>query len=199
MSLAGLKVAVDVQHIYRDGPHAKDRGAQYALDGGAKLWEADCARHYADALIAYLQAAGATTWTNDPIGARLVGPYERRQRTAMALGANLYLACHVNAGGGRYPMCMYTTPGSRPASLAIVAALGGLPELQLGRVVALGDTERGAVCVRQFTTGPGVLLEPLFGDYRGHQGLLNSAGLELVGRTIGSGVAAWWTATHGAV
>jgi N-acetylmuramoyl-L-alanine amidase len=196
---AGLRVVVDVQHLYRDGRHQNDRGTVYHLTGGGAVAEADCARHYADALVVALRAMGAIAWTNDPAGARLVGPYERRQKTANELGANLYLAAHLNAGGGGYALTEFlsASPFRARAMLygrAIVTELErAFPEaVRSGTVRDLSLVDRGAVCIRAFTGGPAIILEPLFGDHPRHQWLLTLASLEALGQAIARGVAEAW-------
>lgn len=191
--LAGLRVAVDVQHAYRSGVHALDRGSVYRLADGTKRLESDLAAEYARALCAAMAAGGATVWTSDPTMDLLVGPYSRRQKQATALGANLYLACHVNAGHGSYPVVemMEGTPG-RTMATVIVRELGELPGLINRRVQRLSRLDRGAVCVRGFTAGPSLLLEPFFGDNPTHEWLMDHVGLQAVGQAIARGVAMAW-------
>jgi N-acetylmuramoyl-L-alanine amidase len=192
--LEGLKAVVDVQHIYRSGIHRWDRGTVYRLATGGKVNEADCAVHYAQTLAAQLRSWGALVWSNEPKSGILVGPYATRQIAATALGANLYLACHLNAGRGTYALVEYMDGGLGAAvGKAITSELANsLPEVDSGKVVVLEPTDRGAVCIRGFTAGPSVILEPLFGDNAVHQRLLSLAGLEMVGLGVARGVATWW-------
>jgi N-acetylmuramoyl-L-alanine amidase len=192
-NLAGLTVAVDVQHAYRTGPHARDRGALFHTPNRTKVYEADCAHLYALALGETLASWGATVISNDPMAGILVGAYGTRQAQAAARGALCYLACHMNAGGGSYARVDIVAPLSRPLAADILAALDeAIPEIKSVNLTTLEPTQHGAVCVRGFTRGPAVLLEPLFGDHPAHQRLLSFEGLALVGRAVARGVAMWW-------
>ena len=76
MVLSGLKVAVDVQHVFRDGEHRNDRGTVFRLADGLKMNEADAASLYAHAIIGAIAEQGAEVLTNDPLRGVLVGSYE---------------------------------------------------------------------------------------------------------------------------
>jgi N-acetylmuramoyl-L-alanine amidase len=192
--LTGFKVVVDVQHLYREGPHAGDRGAVFALRGGGTVTEGECAIHYAQAAVSALRDRGATVHTNNVSAHVLVGPYSRRQSQAMVMGADLYLACHVNAGGGAYAAVEYLDrPECSDVAKAVLSELkGSIPELVLTRTTVLAPGARGAVCLQGFTSGPAVLLEPFFGDWAGHRRLVGLSGLAEVGAAIARGCGAWW-------
>ena len=81
--LAGCRVAVDVQHLYRDGKHAGDRGAIFTLEGGARIAEVQATVLYAQALVEWLRSRGAEVLTNDPVHGIMVGPYSRRTASEM--------------------------------------------------------------------------------------------------------------------
>jgi len=191
--LAGLHVAVDVQHIYRPAKPA-DRGAEFLLATGHKITEAEIATSYAQGLAGWLAARGASVLTNNPATATMVGPYSRRNLEAAKASCDLYLACHVNAGRGSYATVEYMAKSaSRPAAEAIaLALLQDVPEIRSHRLVQLAHGERGAVCIEAFTVAPALLLEPFFGDYAPAQALLAPARLKAVGETIGKGIATWW-------
>jgi N-acetylmuramoyl-L-alanine amidase len=191
--LERVKAVVDVQHLYRDGIHTGDRGSRYRLKDGSTLWEADAALQYAAVIGRELKSLGASVWTNDPHSGILVGPYSRRHQSAMVMGANLYLACHLNAGGGAYASVEYMRlTASEPIAKCVTAELEqSFSEIHRSRTVALAPGDRGAVCVQGFTTGPAIILEPLFGDYADHQGLLTLVGLERVGQAIVRGIVTW--------
>ncbi len=191
--LDGLKVAVDVQHLYREGIHRHDRGSFYRLRAGGSTWETDCSLHYAQALTARLEEQGAHVLTNEVRTAILVGAYSSRQHAAMAWGANAYLACHLNSGGGDYALCEYAEAGDGAAlGGSIVNELVALHGVKSAHVVGLNEGDRGLVCVRAFTSGPAVIVEPLFGDNPDHQWFLSLEGLAMVGELIARGVAGWW-------
>lgn len=202
--LPGLKVAIDVQHLYRVAPNARDRGATFSLADGTTIHEAEAATLYAQALAEYLSARGAAVLVNNPARGSMVGYYSRRNREATLWGAHLYLACHVNAGGGDYSRVEYmrglaasTAVATTAAAHAVNDGLSFLPEVRSRQTVLLRHGDRGAVCIER--CGPWVaalLLEPFFGDNPKHQRLLSTAGLKTVGQLIGQGVAAWWRATR---
>lgn len=204
----GLRVAVDVQHLYR-ASHPNDRGTIFKLVGGTTVAEAALATGYAQALAEHLRARGATVFVNNPATGMLCGYYSTRNRQAAGLGVHAYLACHVNAGRGGYALLEYMDPqapgrGSGPgvvgaARLAnwIGASLDQFPAVLGYRTNALRHGQRGAVCIEG--CGPAVaalVVEPFFGDNPGHQALVSAAGLASVGEVIGQGVASWWGAGH---
>jgi N-acetylmuramoyl-L-alanine amidase len=196
--LAGLVVVVDVQHAYRTGIHAADRGTLYAFSDGTHAEEADLSAHYAARLAADLRAMGASVFTNDPARGKLVGAYLDRQRQATLLSADVYLACHTNAGRGSYAAVEYATvnPG-RGLAMSIASELDRtFFEINNGKAVELVEGERGMVCVRGFTRGPALILEPLFPDNPDHQRLCTHDGLELVGSAIARGIQGWWAASR---
>lgn len=191
--LAGLRVAIDVQHLYRpDRP--RDHGATVRLANGTTITEAELATGYAGHAAAELEARGALVLRNDPARGVLVGHYSSRARAASSWGARVYLACHVNAGGGDYARAYGV--GSRGVQLArdIVLELDRVSRLiDEGQALELRPGERGWVCIAGAVAPTlGILLEPFFLDTPGHRGLVSAAGLGVVGRAIGRSVGAWW-------
>ncbi len=185
-----MLVAVDVQHRYRGGIHAKDRGTRFTLANGGVTWEADAAEGYAAVLADALEAGGFQTMRNDPARGTLIGPYWRRHVQAKAAGAGLYLACHVNAGGGSYGLTEFVA-GTNSGALAngIVAALDrDIAQVLSGHARVMVPGQRGYGCLP--STRGGVLLEPFFGDKPSHQSLFDRSGLALVGTSIARAVAA---------
>jgi hypothetical protein len=202
-ALQGLRVAIDVQHLYRVGLFRNDRGTRFRLADGATIYEAEAATLYAQALAGYLAARGAAVLVNNPALDKLTGYYSSRNREATLWGAHLYLACHVNAGGGTYSRIEYMR--DLPASTGVAASaaaewinggLSYLPELRSGSTALLRHGERGAVCIERCGQWvAALLLEPFFGDSARHRRLLSASGLKTVGDLIGQGVASWWRAT----
>lgn len=198
--ILSLRVAVDVQHLYR--PHLpNDQGSVYRLTDGSTVTEGHAATMYAEAIAAHLRAAGAAVLTNPDLS----GYYSARQRHASEWGAHLYLACHVNAGGGAYALIEHMPVEAMPGLAALDTSdlarrIGlGLSDQVAGiigwRQVELAPGARGRVCVAGFT-GPHALLEPFFGDNPQHQPLLAAPKLKLIGDVIGSAVVNWWQFGH---
>jgi len=195
--LDGLRIAVDVQHLYRANK-PNDRGAVFTLPDHTRTNEADAALIYAAALTSWLRERGASALTNDVARQILVGPYSWRHRAVSEWRAHAYLACHLNAGRGSYSLMehMSLTRGAELAALIGPRLMLAFPGITASKVRALSDKDRGAVCIRGV---PGsiaaVLCEPFFGDWPGHQSLLSAPKLVALGRVIGEAVAEWWL-TH---
>lgn len=199
--LVGLNVAVDVQHLYKPKPHQFDRGTRFVLANGTGIFEAQAATVYASSLVAWSRARGARVLTNDPNNRdhlpQLVGSYPSRNREADKWGADVYLACHVNAGSGHYARTEYLagTGGARLGYRIDMALTGEFQELAGHSEVALSPGQRGCVCIGAFPrTKRAVLLEPFFGDQPRHWPLFSPPELVHLGETIGAGIADWFDA-----
>ena len=194
--LTDLRVAVDVQHLYRVN-RPRDRGAVFRLADGSKITEAHAATLYAQALTQRFRDHGASVLTNDPVRGVLVGYYSTRNRAAGLWGAHVYLACHLNAGGGSYALCeaMSATIGVGLAKHVATGLAEACPGIQFGRTATLHHGERGAVCIERVPASTAaVLLEPFFGDSLPHQYLFAAHQLVRIGETIARSVADWWLA-----
>lgn len=194
--LKALRAVVDVQHLYRFN-HPLDRGTEFVLANGTHTTEASAAVLYAASLVAWLRTAGATVLTNDPMRQVLVGPYSRRNLSALDFGADAYLACHVNAGGGDYGLMEYmsTTTGRALADAIGPRLTAAFPPIRSVTTRALSTTDRGAVCIRLVPGGCATIIcEPFFGDTPAHQGLFAAPELARLGATLGQGIADWWLA-----
>lgn len=195
--LIGLTAAVDVQHLYRES-HPGDQGSMFTDAAGRHTTEASLATVYAIALASWFRARGARVLTNDRAAGTLLGEYWTRNHAAAAWGADVYLACHVNAGGGRYATVEYMngSPGLFLA-LSVLGMLKGVPELNGSHSKALRRGDRGAVCVEGFPAdrGAAVILEPFFGDCPAHRPLWAAPRLVGIAGLIGEGVARWWEGT----
>lgn len=205
--LTGFRVALDVQHLYKaDQPG--DQGSVFAVPivGGplgatTRYTEAHAATLYAQAAASWLAARGAAVLTNDPTHHILVGSYPQRNHAADAWKAHVYLACHVNAGGGRYAAieAMAASPGLglvRPIGLALTGS-SALPEIGEYRAIGLSRGDRGPVCIESFHGGAAALVEPFFGDNAGMRPLLAAGRLQQVGEAIALGLAGWWKVRQG--
>jgi len=199
--MAGARVVVDVQHVYRTGLHARDQGSVYTLPNGSHVAEAALSGTYAAALVAALRARSAAVLTNVPTRGVLVGPYERRNREANAFDAHAYLACHVNAGGGTYGAAEYMVGGGgQPLAQRIgLAVTATFPEVRGWKCVPLMDGQRGAVCIQAVDARRvALILEPFFGDCPAHVSMMGAAALQGLGEAIAAGLSEWWRQTHAA-
>lgn len=189
-SLTGLVVAVDVQHAFKAKP---DRGARFVLPWGAVWYETDASIIYGMGLALWLQSRGASVLHNDARSGFMCGSYEKRALDARA--ADVYLACHVNAGGGSYPLVERRADDVK-ATLLGPYILGALERAYPGvlskpRARSLGPGERGHVCIAG-APQPALILEPFFGDALASAYLLSSPALIELGQTIGEGVSRWF-------
>lgn len=199
-----LRVALDVQHLFRPA-HPNDRGAIFRTSRGTLASEGELALGYTAAARRELERNNALVFTNHPLTVanktpHLVGPYSRRALDAELLEADVYLACHVNAGAGKYARCSSDgwRRGPTLASSIGQAISSEFPMVvTYHQVVALRRGDRGWPCiglVRQPCTA--VLLEPFFGDNPRHLAAIGSpAGLERLGRAVASAVLRWWELT----
>jgi N-acetylmuramoyl-L-alanine amidase len=190
--LTGMKVAVDVQHLYRVN-HPRDQGSEYVMSDGSRLTEAHCTLIYAAALHDFLIGSGAEVLSNNPASRTLVGYYSERNRAAGLWGADLYLACHLNSGDGSYAAVemMAAHRDDRLEAFVGLELVSGFPEILESRAVQLAHGERGAVCIEACAC-PAAILEPFFGDNPRQQGLMSAGRLSEVGQSIGRGVGNWW-------
>jgi N-acetylmuramoyl-L-alanine amidase len=191
--LSSLKVAVDVQHLYkRDAP--RDQGSLYSILGGGKVTEAHCTTIYAGALVAALKGWGAEVLVNDPAHGVFVGSYPVRNAAALHWGARVYLACHLNAGRGSYALVemMAPQPDDHLSTHIVNELIHSTPEILSGhRNLLRRNRDRGAICIEGFPA-LGLILEPFFGDNPVQQALLKAPRLLGIGQAIARGIASWW-------
>jgi hypothetical protein len=195
-----MRVIFDVQHTGRPS-RPGDMGAAYDLDGDGVRneegeREVDMTRAYVAAAVAVLACSGVPADVLDS------GEYGERHRRAdnIARGVNgpvVYVACHVNAGGGRYGLVLRDARSSGGEALArtLAVELRRLPELGDTRASTLSANDRGWACIDGIWQGPanlcGVLLEPFFLDSATHRALTKPAGLARVGGAIAAGCLAF--------
>jgi len=198
-------VILDRQHAGKRATRT-DHGASYDLDGDGVTGEqgereADLTLDYGDELARLLCAAGIDVLRYGWPG--YVGDYHERHAAAVRLARArpndkcLYLALHINAGGGRYALTMYdarSVGGARAAGLIATALDAGLPEVTLGKVIGMVPTTRGWSCIDGIYAGPanlcGVLVEPGFVDAPAHRALWTQDGLGRIAGALFAGVTA---------
>jgi N-acetylmuramoyl-L-alanine amidase len=199
VSLSGLRVVLDVQHLFKVGKEASDRGTLYALGNGTHVYEAQATTAYGAALAAWLKSRGAAVLTNEPKSGILTGDYPARNAAANAWGAHAYLALHVNAGGGDYALAEYMvgSPGQALGAPIGAALCKAFRDIRSARCNPLVAHQRGAVCVEGVDRHvPALILEPFFGDNVRQQALFAPEYLVALGGCIGIGIAYWWQAAR---
>ena len=193
-------VILDRQHAgKRSSPN--DVGATFDLDGDGVRGEAgereiDLTAGYIAAAAVSLRTTGHTVHLIDS------GDYDERHLAAIKIAKAApalrcaYIACHVNAGGGKYGLIEYDVRSIKGAQLADELAFAlGMLEVGRGRTKGLGAADRGWVCIGGIYAGPsnlsGVIYEPFFCDYVGHRPLMSPAGLVRVGHALADGCTGW--------
>ena len=201
-----LIVIWDIQHVGK-ASRPEDRGAIADLNGdgvvGHDEKEASLVGQYVYAGIRVLGVEGVRSWF---VG---WGDYGHRHRMACRLAREfpetqfLYLACHLNAGGGRYALILpdaRSTEGQLAAprvAMAIGTEFSVDPRVR--SATATDWTKNALYTIGGIYDGPrnirGLCVEPLFID--GHRALMTPHDLERLGEAIAAGVIDWWrSATH---
>lgn len=190
-----LLALLDVQHAGRPSRPG---------DLGAQGREVPYVRGYVSATRAALEACGVEVVVLEQ------GEYADRHAAARDLVASrqpdraLYVACHLNAGGGDYGLVLHDSrsrSGQRAAE-TVAWRLGQALCPPLRRVVTSWTSAEPSApyprawgCLRGIYQGPaslcGILVEPLFLDQAAHDSLTTPTGLARVGAALGSGIAAY--------
>ena len=198
-------VYLDRQHSGKPGRKAGDRGAAVDLDGDGTIGiderEAMLTARYLLACEAALLEAGHTVI---PISD---GWYsERHSRVNRYAGGfdcpQVYVAAHLNAGGGDYGAVFYdhrsrSGPGlaSRIARQIRMVA----PEINGVKTIAAkpDDWTRAAFGTIGGVVQPlAICFEPCFMDQPSHADLLTREGLASIGRSLAAGIIAWAETTE---
>lgn len=168
-------IALDPQHINKPS-HPLDRGAAFDIDGDGVVRREE---HEVDLVLQYVGATRRLLEHNRiPVIDGFSGAYSARNRHADDVGAGLYLACHMNAGGGSYGLVGVdhrSRAGSpaRQVAQQLQVAWGELLgiEVQIIELTPTGNrAQRNGFATIRRRRGPALLLEPLFMD--GHASLL---------------------------
>jgi hypothetical protein len=201
-----LGIILDIQHAGRKS-RPTDLGASADLDGDGVI-ERD--EHEARLTPLYAMACQALAARDGVKVLRIDGgEYSARHRMAVDLAASdpsrrwLYVACHLNAGGGNYGLVIAdqrSTQG-RNAAREVAEALEALPELT--RTIAGVTAAEGSDWPRAWGTisgigAPGtprniagICFEPCFMDQPSHRPLLTAEGLTRIGEALYRGAVAW--------
>lgn len=123
------------------------------------------------------------------------GQYAERHARAKAYRGTVYVACHLNAGGGDYGLVCYDHRSTRGRELAglIASALGQqCPELRRTIARAASETEwtNAYRCIAGVYDGTptGICYEPAFLDTPAHRPLLTESGLVRMGLALADGI-----------
>lgn len=196
---------LDIQHTGK--PHVRDRGAGFDIDGDGVVegheYEALLTPVYAGAAEDYANAKGHET------AILLHGKYSDRHARANAMARArphdwcLYVACHLNAGGGDYGLVLHDERSGlgRGAAKDIVEAMRPYWTANGVRTLAPQETAyEHPLWPRPYRTisgiyeGPGnitgLCFEPLFIDSHAHM-LRGNAHLEQIGVHLAKGFDAW--------
>jgi hypothetical protein len=150
-------VVLDRQHAGKPG--SKDQGAVFA-DGTT---EAGHALRYIEAAVPLLE--------HSEVDVHVItsGSYPDRNKFGNSVRCALYVACHVNAGGGEYALTEHSIDsGPVKSSAAAAMALLRASDDELGQKAVgpwpLKSGQRGHVCIGA-CTGPAVIYEPYFVEH----------------------------------
>jgi N-acetylmuramoyl-L-alanine amidase len=152
------RIGIDVQHCGKPGKPF-DRGATY---GGYQ--EADLVLKYATLTFQELTDKGYEAFLITS------GSYAERHAWVNKHGIDLYLACHLNAGGGRYSLVEYCwNAGHKTREIAKIMAdnFKTILGTSAAKVWEISKDGRGATCLKN-TRPSALLLEPLFIDNDKH-------------------------------
>jgi len=152
------RIAIDVQHMGKPNKPA-DRGASHG-----SYQEADLVLKYATLAFQELTAKGYEAFLITS------GTYAERHEWINRHGIDLYLACHLNAGGGRYSLVEhYYNAGQRTRKIAGIMAenFKAILGTSAAKVWEIPKDGRGAACLKN-TRPSALLLEPLFIDNERH-------------------------------
>lgn len=211
-----MMVVLDRQHAGKPG---RGPGSGRPEDMGATMRRPPLpAWHEADLTLRYIEAARDALLLHDGIEVRIIDPltngprlsYGARQEMAkwwarkdagMLLDAPVpvvYVACHLNAGGGDYGMVGHDPRSSTGRDIARYVADQVEWRLPVSRcrVEALeGRWARGLSCIEGIYSGPaniaGILYEPLFLDHPRHTAAIEAEGLRWAGLALASGLLGW--------
>lgn len=146
-------------------------------------------------------------WTLRKLGHRVVtisdGPYNNRHKRANDFfaresGACIYLAGHLNAGGGDYGALFHDHRSAMGAAASEFLAyhlmkVEGIGEVKVVESRPTDWTKNAFHTIDGVYTGRGcgVCLEPFFIDCKQHAHLMGDDGLDMIGNAIAKGVDGW--------
>lgn len=124
------------------------------------------------------------------------GQYAERHERVNRYKARVYVALHVNAGGGKYGLVVHDHRSARGAVLGddvatrLRAACPELTKVTVEPGMPGTWTENAYRCIAG-VAAVAVCFEPYFIDQLAHAPLMTEAGLVRVGRALADGIDAW--------
>ena len=194
-------IFLDRQHTGKPGRKASDRGAEADLDGDGKVEV-----HEREAMLTpkyLLHAEERLIELGHDVITLSDGWYsERHDRvnrySERVSGSKIYIAAHLNAGGGNYGALFYDSRSSSGAKLGQEIALKmkhTCPELEGGiKVIPAkpGDwTVHALNTIRGVGSPVALCFEPCFIDNDTHRYMLTDEGLSRIGVALADGIDEW--------
>jgi len=194
-------IFLDRQHAGKPGRKVGDRGAQADLDGDGKIEV-----HEREAMLTPSYLLHAETRLLE-LGHDVItlsdGWYSERHARVNRYsdaysGAKVYIAAHLNAGGGNYGALFYDARSYVGPKLSQHIALklkAACPEIEGGIKIfpaKSNDWTRHALNTIGNVGSPvAICFEPCFIDTDSHQVLLTKEGLAKLGKALADGIHAW--------
>jgi N-acetylmuramoyl-L-alanine amidase len=191
-------IYIDVQHIGKPN-RTRDMGA--SIGDAPEQTEAYWTSLYAFYMEMHLRSLGYAVFRLSD------GTYRSRHErvnlyedTIAGDGPSVYIACHINAGGGRgsYGAMFYdyrSTNGSNLAD-AISETMQALPHLATVKKIPAdpSDWTRNAYHTIKGVNRPvSICAEPFFIDNELHQEYMTLDMIKLIGREMANGIHLWYT------
>jgi N-acetylmuramoyl-L-alanine amidase len=155
-----MRIVLDIGHIFKiSAPH--DEGAVFG-----NLIERKLAAQYA--ITAKYLLRNHSVFMTDPTQGILVGDYHTRITWANNNKIDLYVACHINAGGGKYGLVEITDDGHKKSKTVADEACKQMQTF-LGydqshtKIFTLSKADRGYSCIGGLSM-PAIIFEPYFID-----------------------------------
>lgn len=113
-------------------------------------------------------------------------------------GQSVYVACHINAGGGSYSAMFYDHRSSNGARLAdaIAQTVQTLPRLGTVRKIPADPnnwTRNAYHTIKGVQRPVAICAEPFFIDNELHQEYMSYDMIKLIGREMANGIHLWYT------
>lgn len=121
------------------------------------------------------------------------GRYDDRHRRVNGYRADVYVALHMNAGGGDYSAAFYDHRTRKGQGDALAGAISRATQEEIGvegRAISAkpGDWTRNAYATIDGVSCPAVCWEPLFLDNPNHQCYLGPWGISLLANALAKGI-----------